>query len=131
MHSKYLSFDIGLKHTGVATNSGGVAYPLTTLETVSYDTQLKEISLLINQQQPQLVLFGLPSRGVARERVEQLISDLKQHYNQPIITQDETLSTMRAQALMRQANAGPKKRRIREHSVVASSLLQDYLDGLG
>jgi putative transcription antitermination factor YqgF len=129
MIEKFLSFDIGLRHTGVAINHGSLASPLTTLESSSYEEQLRQITSLANQHQPVKLIFGSPSRGPVQERVFALAADLDRLKIKSEIV-DETLSTRIAQHRMIQAGSSPSKRQTKEHQVVAAMLLQEYLDNL-
>ena len=70
----YLCFDLGLKNTGVAwADSTKLPQPLTTLYHRDTKHLLDQIKKTIAKHNPDLVIFGKPSKGI----IEELSKDLK------------------------------------------------------
>lgn len=109
----YLGIDYGAVKIGVALATGPLAEPLTTIKT---EKALQSIKLLINKHNIDSVVVG-----DCPEFFLNKLSDLA------IVHQaDETLSSYDArQSLL---HTSQKKRRLSEHAVSATIILQNWLD---
>lgn len=125
----YLCFDLGLKNTGVAwADSTKLPQPLTTLHHRDIEHLLSQIKKTITKYNPDLVVFGKPSRGVIKDLSEELKKKLRDSYLGKIYIQDEDLSSQQAQKKIIQTGKSAIKRRRIHHSAAASIILQNFLD---
>ncbi|MFQ5925704.1 MAG: Holliday junction resolvase RuvX [Dehalococcoidia bacterium] len=130
-----LGLDIGEKRIGVAIAApeGLLAIPLTVIERVGEEADLKAILDLASEHGVRRIVVGLPrsldgSIGKQAERVLSLSRVLSQRTDIPVDTWDERLSTVAAERLMRDAGSKGDKRKARRDAMAAAIILQSYLD---
>ena len=125
----YLCFDLGLKNTGVAwADSTKLPQPLTTLHHRDTKHLLDQIKKMIVKHNPDLVVFGKPSRGVIEDLSKDLKNKLKDFYSGKVYLQDEDFSSQQAQEKIIQTGKSIVKRRRIQHSAAASVVLQNFFD---
>ena len=130
-----LGLDIGEKRIGVAIAApeGLLAIPLTVIERVGEEADLKAILDLANEHGARRIVVGLPrsldgSIGKQAERVLSFSRVLSQRTDIPVDTWDERLSTVAAERLLSDAGVKSDKRRARRDAMAAAIILQSYLD---
>jgi len=130
-----LGLDIGEKRIGVAIADpeGLLAIPLTVIERVGEEADLKAILDLANEHGARRIVVGLPrsldgSIGKQAERVLSFSGVLSQRTDIPVDTWDERLSTVAAERLLSDAGVKSDKRRARRDAMAAAIILQGYLD---
>ena len=130
-----LGLDIGEKRIGVAIADpeGFLAIPLTVIERVGEEADLKAILDLANEHGARRIVVGLPrsldgSIGKQAERVLSFSRVLSQRTDIPVDTWDERLSTVAAERLLSDAGVKSDKRRARRDAMAAAIILQSYLD---
>lgn len=131
MTKQFLSLDVGAKRTGLAMADSDVrlAYPVTTLETNSDIFQ--HISQIVTQRGIDSVIVGYP-RNMSGEPtaqtgdVEKFVESLKGHIECPVIFQDESLTSVEAEARLVARQQKVAKPDI--DAEAASIILQDYLE---
>jgi len=130
-----LGLDIGEKRIGVAIADPEVllAIPLTVIERVGEEADLKAILDLANEHGARRIVVGLPrsldgSIGKQAERVISFSRVLSQRTDIPVDTWDERLSTVAAERLLSDAGVKSDKRRARRDAMAAAIILQSYLD---
>lgn len=130
-----LGLDIGEKRIGVAIADpeGLLAIPLTVIERVGEEADLKAILDLANEHGVRRIVVGLPrsldgSIGKQAERVLSFSRVLSQRTDIPVDTWDERLSTVAAERLLLDAGVKGDKRRARRDAMAAAIILQSYLD---
>ena len=128
---KYLSFDLGLAHTGVAiSHEGLLAQGLTTIETSDLDKLLHHLLNLIAQHQPDRIIIGLPNSGPIKELAQQIQTQIQARVDIESIFVDEDFSTRLAQQALIASNTGRQNRQLKQHQAAAATVLQTYLDNL-
>ncbi|MBD3300221.1 MAG: Holliday junction resolvase RuvX [Candidatus Moranbacteria bacterium] len=120
-----LGLDFGLKHTGVAIATDGLALGLETIEGDSL-TVIKRVKELVGQNSIDLILIGIPETGIhdnkQQKLVENFFKELKKGLSEDekvkIKLVDEKFSTKQVQRYAFLAN---------EHQEAARLLIEDYL----
>jgi putative Holliday junction resolvase len=124
--SEIISLDIGEKKTGIARASTAAKLP-EPLKTVKTDEVMDVLDKLINDNQVEAVVVGLP-RNLSGDDTAQTkyVRDwahmAKSKFNIPFYFQDESLTTRLAQAHQL------TDKKFDEDSLAASIILQDFLD---
>lgn len=126
---KYLSFDLGLSHTGVAVSyEGKIAQGLTTITASEFDYRLKKIIDLLAEEKPDVIILGSPEKGQISFLSEQLKEQLEARLGITPIIVNEDFSTKLAQQTLLASGAKRKTRQTKDHQVAAAAILQTYLD---
>ena len=136
MHNQLsLAFDYGERRIGVAigqslTNS---AQPLQTIDAIQNKPDWDKIEKIISEWKPDQIIVGLPDDSpqnkVLREKIQHFCKQLKNKYNLPIYTYDETLSSDEAYRylkLKRQSSRGKIDKRDID-KVAAALLLESWM----
>jgi RNase H-fold protein (predicted Holliday junction resolvase) len=117
----YLGIDYGLKLTGLSLAAGPIAEPLATIPTSKIFALLPT---LCSTHSVKNLIIGLPD-GPIRSTVEAFSQQLSQ-MGFTCYLADETLSSQDALASLHHKSA--PKRKLLEHSVSATIILQNWLD---
>lgn len=126
---KYLCFDLGLKHTGVAwADLTKLPQPLETIHHQNIKQLSVQIKKIISKHQPNIIILGQPPKGVIKTLSIQLKDVIKEKYSGEIYLQDEDFSSRQAKEQMIQTGKSAFKRRQKHHSAAASVILQNFLD---
>ena len=132
---KHLGIDHGNKRIGIAISDelGMFARPFMILEHVSRQEDALFISRLAQQHACEAIVVGLPldsdgQIGPRARSVNRFIEALSTQTNLPVISWDESNSTIKTiqASLLRGEKA--KKRREAMDDQAAAMILQDYLD---
>lgn len=130
-----LGLDLGRKRIGVAgcDGTGLIATGLTTIWRQSFAQDLAHLQHICETRQVQLLVVGLPysmdgSLGAQAKQVQKLAQRIAVALNLPIEYVDERLTSLEAEALLRQ-----EKRDLRQHRDLidrkaAALILQRWLD---
>ena len=121
-YQRILAFDYGLKHIGVAFSDSPIPQPLKTIH------RFDQISPLIHQFRPQLLVVGLP-QGPLVDSVKLFTRRLRQEFKLPVVLHPEILSTQEAVQRLRQLKASRRKLN-QNHMYAAAIILEDYLESL-
>jgi putative Holliday junction resolvase len=123
---KVLALDYGSARTGVAVSdpTGTIARPLCVVEDVTTDAGLGRLVDLVNEEQPERVVVGLPLtmrgvRGEQAQETEAFAERLATLVDVPVETYDERFTTDLAQ---RTPSKAPEDARAAAH------LLTSYLE---
>lgn len=132
---RVLCIDPGEKRIGLAVSdpSGTIARPLTILEHRSREADAREIVDLAESLGVGLIVVGVPydwngTIGPAARRALRLADAIRVAGSITVVTWDESGSSQRAQALLREMHASRKKRREPLDHRAAAIILQDFLD---
>lgn len=125
-----LALDVGSQRIGVsvASFSARLARPLTTL--VHDDKIFDQLWQIIEEEGVSLLVIGYP-RGLAGQTtdqtkaVEAFAKECKARLRRPIAFQDESVTSIKAEAELNQRNKPYQKERI--DAVAATIILEDYL----
>jgi putative Holliday junction resolvase len=132
MPSNVIALDVGEQRVGVAIAREGlsVALPLVTLGRTAANFWI-ELLQIVKQNNISKIVVGLP-RGLDGQETAQTMAartfgdQLKQQTELPIIWQDEAVTSVQAEALLKQQGKPYGKGDI--DAVAASLILQDYLN---
>lgn len=131
---RVLGLDLGNARIGVAISDDErrIAVPLGTVRTGA-PADVKAIAQLVAEHDVTLVVVGHPLRlsGEAGERAahaERFAGALEAFLGVPVVLQDERLSTLEAERILRQAGADGRERRRAVDRSAATVILQAWLD---
>ena len=128
-----LALDIGDKRVGVALASFNNKLP-RPLVTLNNDlTLVSELQKIIEKYRVNTVIAGLPRSlngddSEQTKKVRQIIDNLSQDLGLPIITQDEALSSVRAEEELK--SRGKMFAKMEIDKLAATFILEDYIAGL-
>ncbi|HLB62566.1 MAG TPA: Holliday junction resolvase RuvX [Actinomycetota bacterium] len=134
---RVLGLDLGDARIGVAISDDDrrTAVPLGTIRTGAPE-DIKAIAKLVEEHDVSLVIVGHPlmlsgEPGDRARLVEQFAETLSAVLKVPVALQDERLSTVEAERVLREAGTeGRRRRRVVDRSA-ATVILQSYLDRPG
>ena len=125
-----LALDIGLKRIGIAVCLQGIVIPHTPILRRNRNQAAKEVSQILNEKQPKIIVVGIPEGGSTSEemakRIKHFVGLLKIPQNTKIIFVDEAYSSFEAGQRMQ----GSKKIRKKDgslDSLAAMIILERYL----
>ena len=130
-----LAFDFGEKRIGVATGETllGSAHPLTVIDAESNETRFAAIGQLIAEWQPERLVVGLPTHAdgtphemtrLARKFGERLV----RRFNLPVSYADERLTSLDAEARLRETGRNSKSAKPLLDAVAAQLILQTWFE---
>lgn len=126
-----MALDMGHKRIGVAI-AGNVARIANPLVTLSHDKDVfEQIMELVKEHRVTTVVLGLP-RGLEGQETQQtqavrdFAEELKEQTELPVIFQDEALTSVTAEEVLRQRKKFYTKEDIDMYA--ASQILEDYLN---
>lgn len=132
---KHLGIDHGNKRIGIAISDelGMLARPLMILEHISRQEDALFVSSLAQQHSCEAIVVGLPldsdgQIGPRARSVNRFIEALSTQTNLPVISWDESNSTIKTIQASLQRGEKAKKRREAIDDQAAAMILQDYLD---
>lgn len=130
-----LAFDFGARRIGVATGETllGSAHPLTVIHAESNEARLAAIGKLVAEWQPAQLVVGLPTHvdGTPHEmtRLAQKFGErLHKHFHLPVAYADERLSSLDAEARLRETGRNSKAARPLLDAVAAQLILQTWFE---
>lgn len=130
-----LAFDFGEKRIGVATGETllGSAYPLTVIRAESNDDRFAAIGKLIAEWQPVQLVVGLPTHadGTPHEttRLAQKFAErLRRRFHLPVAFADERLTSLDAEARLRETGRDGRAARPLLDAVAAQLILQTWFE---
>ncbi|MFQ8988531.1 MAG: Holliday junction resolvase RuvX, partial [Intestinibacter sp.] len=134
---RYIGLDLGTKTLGVAVSdmTGTIASAITTLRFSENNPSeiMDDLTKIIDEYKVGAIVIGLPknmnnSLGFAAERTKSFVKILNDTYDIPVYEQDERLSSVSANNVLLQADISRKKRKSKVDMVMATIILQNYLD---
>jgi len=133
-----LAIDYGTKHIGLAISDfkGILATPLEVLHITpanGYEKIVERISDICENNKVQTLLLGKPqifeiSHQRTIRKIEKFEQILKTGIKLPILSYDESYSTVTAQDMLLYTNQSTKKSRKKIDSVAAAVFLQEFLN---
>ncbi len=133
--TRILGVDYGEKRIGLAVSDPGgiIAQGLPTIVYRSQADAINQIAEAAATHRVAEVVVGLPLnlRGQVRasaERVHRFVDRLRKVLDVPVSLWDERLTSVMAEATLRQMGKPPSRNRKRVDQVAAVLLLQSYLD---
>lgn len=130
-----LGIDFGEKRVGLALSDPQARYaiPLTTLERRNDRSVAREISRLAAERGVVRLVLGEPlgldgTRGDAAQRVRRFGARLEKTSGLPLQYVDEALTSVEAEAQLREVGVDPRKNPGRVDALAAQILLQEALE---
>jgi len=130
-----LAFDFGEKRIGVATGETllGNAHPLMVIHGESNDDRFAAIGKLVAEWRPVQLVVGLPTHADgsphAMTRLAQKFADrLRRRFNLPVGLADERLTSLAAEARLREAGHNRKSAGPLLDAVAAQLILQTWFE---
>ncbi len=130
-----LAFDFGTTKIGVAVGDWEtrMAHPLEVIRGEANDSRFARIAALIAEWRPSQLVAGLPLSLDGEEhdltrRARRFANQLNGRFNLPVALVDERLTSVEADARLREAGVKAAARRQVEDSVAAQHILQDFFD---
>jgi len=130
-----LAFDFGEKRIGVATGETllASAHPLTVIRAESNDERFAAIGKLIAEWQPEHLVVGLPTHadGTPHEMTrlaKKFAERLQKRFNLPVSMADERLSSLDAEARLRETGRNAKSAKPLLDAVAAQLILQTWFE---
>jgi putative Holliday junction resolvase len=133
--ARYLGIDYGERRVGLAMSDPTltIAQPLKTIKYSSLEHLIKEIVLIITENQVERTIVGLPltMKGTDSQKtteVRKFGKKLQLKTSVPVILFDERFSTKIAHNVLQQLGKEPSKSRDIVDQIAAQEILQNYLD---
>ena len=130
-----LAFDFGEKRIGVATGETllGSAHPLTVIHAESNDDRFAAIGKLVAEWQPEQLVVGLPTHadGTPHEMTRlatKFAERLKKRFDLPVSFADERLTSLDAEARLRETGRNSKSAKPLLDAVAAQLILQTWFE---
>ncbi|HIK45342.1 MAG TPA: Holliday junction resolvase RuvX [Leptolyngbyaceae cyanobacterium M65_K2018_010] len=130
-----LGLDIGRKRIGIAgcDRTGLVAAGLMTLERQSFTQVVEVLAQLIEERRVEVLVVGLPltmagEEGFQAKQVRRLAHRLAQALQRPVIYVDERLTSLEAEALIRDQGGSLRQDKGLVDRKAAAIILQRWLD---
>jgi putative Holliday junction resolvase len=151
-HIRILAVDYGRKRIGLALADAeaGMAQPLSTLERVNRNEDMRRLRELVREQGVKQIVVGLPlrldgTRGEMAEEAERFALRVRKQIGVPVEMVDERLTSWEAERLMeetqgrfirREKRTGSKESKNLQakktvDAVAAAVILKEYLDRQG
>jgi putative Holliday junction resolvase len=134
---RILGFDMGRARIGVAVSDEHrtVASPVAVLDVAALGSDLRPLTRLKEEYEPDLCVVGLPltlagEEGSQAREVRKLSDTLLSAMGLPLVYIDERFSSTEAKRAMREAGISEKQARGKVDMIAATLFLQAYLDGL-
>jgi len=133
-----LAIDYGTKHFGLAISDskGIIASPLQVLSITknrNTDDIINEILDIGEENRAKTILVGIPQQFTEKHKttttkILKFIEKLKLHTNLPILTYDESFSTISGQNMLRFSGQNIKNTKNKIDKVAAAVFLQEFLN---
>lgn len=125
-----LGLDIGTKRTGAAISEGEFAHEYATLDSKNL---VAEVRGICQKEGVKTIIIGLPLNGAGQSSVQtdfvrQLGEEVEQVSNLPVVYENERLTTIEAERILKQMGASQQDIEQRIDQFSAQLILQQYLD---
>lgn len=137
LSSTVLCFDFGEQRIGVAVGEHllATANPLTTIDSESNEIRFQQITLIIKEWQPKLLVVGLPlysdgSEHAMTQLCKKFARRLNGRFNLPVMLIDERYSSMEASDRLNDSGIRGQAQKNMLDQVAAQTILQSYFDQL-
>jgi putative Holliday junction resolvase len=132
---RILGIDYGSIRIGVSLSDelGIIARGVATIIRKNRESDIEAITKLVSYHNVEKIVIGYPlmldgSEGIQCGKVKRFSRRLEARVSVAVIPWDETLSTKRAEEILRETGVPQAKRKAVIDRVAAAIILQDYLD---
>lgn len=132
---RLMGLDIGNKTIGVALSDplGWTAQGLEVIRRKGIENDLRRLKEIIGEYEVSQVVAGIPKNmngtlGPQAEVVLEFIKVFEEHFDVPVVTWDERLTTVAAEKMLIGADVSRAKRKQVIDKMAAVMILQGYLD---
>ena len=129
-----LGLDVGEARIGVAVSdpTGALCTPLDAMRRAADGADLRRVAETARSQEAVRIVVGLPltmegRRGTQAQAVLRFCGELRKVTTLPVVTWDERLTTVEAQARLTEAGRKPSREKGRVDSAAAALILESYL----
>ena len=130
-----LAFDFGEKRIGVATGETllGSAHPLTVIHAESNADRMAAIGRLIDEWRPVQLVVGLPTHADGQPHEMTRLATkfgerLQRHFHLPVSYADERLTSLDAEARLRETGRNSRTAKPLLDAVAAQLILQTWFE---
>ena len=130
-----IAFDFGEKRIGVAIGETllRTAHPHSVIRAETNDDRMAAIGKLIDEWQPVQLVVGLPTHadGTPHEmtqRCQRFAERLERRFQRPVALTDERLTSLDAEARLRETGRNAKSAKPLLDAVAAQLILQTWFD---
>lgn len=131
---RVLALDVGERRIGMAVSDelGWGAHPLYTIERTTAKLDLEKLVQVIEREEVGEVVVGLPlgpqgELGATAKKVQRFAARLQARVPIPVVTWDETLTSVEAEQQMIAADLSRAKRKRKLDQAAAALILESYL----
>ncbi len=131
---RILAIDFGTKRIGIAISDElqWTAQPFQVIERKSDDFVVETIKKIVEEQGVIKIVVGIPITlkgeiGQAADRVLNFVQKIQNKLNIPIVTWDESLTTVEAEDVLIKADLSRRKRKKIIDKLAAALILDSYL----
>lgn len=127
---KGLGLDFGKSRVGLAVGTL-VASELITIKISPWEKFIEKLSHIVKEESIDYIVIGVPMSRMNSESTNFILNKtkiLQDYFDIPIYKVDETLTTKRAEELLKEEGADPLKIKLRSDQMAAKLILQQYLD---
>lgn len=131
---RYLAIDLGGKRTGLAMGSDvvGLVTPLQVIETTQQDKLLAALDQVMQEQQPDALVLGLPlnmddTEGPAAAKVRKFADKLTERYQLDIHFVDERLSSFEVDESQKGMSKSQRRKTAGQDALAAKVILERFL----
>lgn len=132
---KAMGIDFGMARIGIALSDDTkfLASPFLVYKRKGQEQDIEYFVNLIKEKNVDEIICGLPMNMQGEEQkiavlTREFMQELSKHISINITFEDERLSSVMAEEMLKQTEKDWKKRKEKLDSVAASIILQDYLD---
>ena len=133
----YVGVDLGEKRIGLAKSDplGLLASPAKTLRRRGHSADVEAILRFASESGALEIVVGMPTSmsgdaGPQAQRTSEFVGSLSVQAHVPVRTQDERLSSVEAEAMLRAAGKKPSRDKASVDAAAAAVILQRFLDRL-
>jgi putative Holliday junction resolvase len=128
---RLIGIDYGERRIGVAASDGALAVPVSIVEHRSRGDDLERVAEIVREREASVIVVGLPvlssgDEGEQARRCRRFGEALARATGLPVEYQDETLSSVEAEAAMAGAGRVHAAKPVDDHA--AAGILQAYID---
>lgn len=133
--TRALALDVGTKTIGLALSDPTylIAQAYKTIKRENLQKDLDKLEIIIAEEDIEEIIIGLPRHmnndlGASAQRAKSLGHSLEERTGKTVIYQDERLTTVSAEMVMKKRGTRREKRKEYVDALAATFILQTWLD---